>query len=60
MNLLTLEDSDALVDVETRNRAWFESWLPARPEAYFDKDQFTSVLAKLLEEMSASSYVLFV
>ncbi|MEM7735848.1 MAG: GNAT family protein [Deinococcota bacterium] len=58
--LLTLEDSDALVDFETRNKAWFEAWVPARPEAYFDKDQFPSVLAELIDGMSASSHLLFV
>ncbi len=60
INLLTLEDSDALVDFEARNKAWFESWVPARPEVYFDAEQFPKLLADLIAGMSPTTYLLYV
>ena len=60
MKLLTLEDSEALFDFEYRNRAWFESWVPPRPEVYFDSEKFPEVLADLVQGMSKATYLLFV
>ena len=60
MELLTVEDTEALFNFEHRNRAWFESWVPPRPEVYFDSEKFPEVLADLVRGMSKTTYLLFV
>lgn len=60
IKLLCLEDTKALFDFENRNKAWFESWVSARPAAYFDGKKFPAVLATLIQDMSPSNYLLYV
>lgn len=60
IKLLSLEDTKALFDFENRNKAWFESWVSARPTAYFDSEKFPAVLATLVQDMSPSDYLLYV
>ena len=60
MNLLSLEDCDALFDFEYRNKAWFERWVPPRPGIYFDPEKFPGALSSLVGGMSRSTYLLFV
>lgn len=60
LKLLSLEDQEAVFDFENRNKEWFERWVPPRPNAYFDPQEFSRLFNKLVEEMSETTYLLFV
>ena len=52
---LALADAGALYAFERANRAWFEAWVPARPEAYRTPES----LAALIEEQLAGPDAMF-
>lgn len=45
-----IDDIAALWSFEQENRAWFEQWVPPRPEGYFERDTFGQTTVSLINE----------
>lgn len=54
MKLVPLHEKDfkALFDFEVENREWFESWVPPRPDGYYEYEVFTKLSSSLVDEMN--------
>lgn len=46
---LGLADAPALMAFEIENRAWFEAWVPPRPDAYWHRDSLEAIIRELVE-----------
>ena len=58
---LTQADLPALLDFERHNRAYFEQWVPPRPECFFnDAARYTFHMETLLEEQKSGSFLMYV
>lgn len=55
LRLLQIEDTDALLDFETTNRAWFEQWVPPRSEGYFSRETLLEINTVLVAEAVAGT-----
>lgn len=55
VRLLQIEDTDALLDFETTNRAWFEQWVPPRPAGYFTRETLLKINEDLVAEATAGT-----
>ena len=47
---VTRDDLDAILAFETRNRAYFERWVPPRGAAFFDPDHQAEALQGLMDD----------
>ena len=47
---VTRDDLDAILAFETRNRAYFERWVPPRGAAFFDPDHQAEALQWLMDD----------
>lgn len=55
VRLLQIEDTDALLDFETTNRAWFEQWVAPRPDGYFNRENLLKINEDLIAEAIAGT-----
>ncbi len=58
---LTKADLPALLDFERHNRAYFEQWVPPRPDWFFnDSARYTFHMETLLEEQKSGAFLMYV
>jgi len=50
VRLLRVEDTDAVLNFELENRAWFEQWVPPRPDGYFSRETLRKTNESLVNE----------
>jgi len=55
VRLLRVEDTDAVLDFERENRAWFEEWVPPRPDEYFERGTLLEINEDLVNEADAGT-----
>lgn len=52
IELMKIEDANDIYNFELNNKAYFESVLPARPEGYFERENFHRLMDELIEEQA--------
>ncbi|MBE1275575.1 GNAT family N-acetyltransferase [Enterovibrio baiacu] len=57
---LSMDDCDALLDFECRNKGWFEQHIPPRPSRYFDRVGLTAATQKLVQTQGDESHLMYV
>jgi ribosomal-protein-alanine N-acetyltransferase len=55
VRLLRVEDTDAVLNFEQVNRAWFEQWVPPRPDGYFARETLMEINADLVNEAKSGT-----
>ena len=55
VRLLRVDDTDAILNFERENRAWFEKSVPARPDEYFCRETLLEINANLVNEARAGT-----
>ena len=59
LSLLSMDDAIALFEFETENKAFFEEFVPPRPDSYFIYEKFVRILDMLLEEQEDKKSLFF-
>ncbi|KKD61017.1 acetyltransferase [Grimontia sp. AD028] len=57
---LSLNDCQALLDFECRNKTWFEQFIPPRPSGYFNLAGLTDATRELVENQSTETHLMYV
>ena len=60
IHLVREEDTNEILEFEKENRAYFESMIPGRGDAYYDIDNFKEIMADILEEQEKGRRYMYI
>lgn len=59
LKLLSINDTQALLEFETNNKTYFEQYVPPRPVGYFEFQSLHKIIADLSKEQTAGDCFLY-
>ena len=59
LKLMSTDDCQAILEFETRNKTYFEQYVPPRPKAYFNFQSLHKIIKGLIKEQNANQCFLY-